>query len=356
MENHWAHYRIKIWRFGRYLLLAPLVALLPFFIQHQFEPQESHFWSGLAAALLAGLVIGLTIGALFASVYAALTWIAGRTGRFYQPPVLAHILLGALGATLGILILNFFRSPSPDLSASRGAIVFTIIFTGVIATAFGLFFAYLQAKEESLALRAESAEARYFTLEHQMRPHFLFNALNSLAELIESGQENAAQMTIQLSELYRRILQNSGLKTAPLDSEVEIARSYLTLEQLRFGHRLDFTISTPHDADRIFLPSLILQTLVENAVKHGVAPSMAGGQISIEVSKVPSPPNPLSFRARVSNTGARYQTHNNKLGTGLENTQNRLNLLFGERHQFRIASTQSGVTEAEFYFSGERIE
>lgn len=178
-----------------------------------------------------------------------------------------------------------------------------MIFGGIVIVVFSFYFAYKQTNEEALALRAEAAEARYHALENQMRPHFLFNALNSLAELIESGQENAAETTYKLSDLYRQILANSGLKTARLDSELEIVRSYLELERLRFSSRLSFDIEQPENSHEIFLPSLTLQTLVENAVKHGIAPSIEGGRIAIEIAQQP---NKL-YSLRVTNTGIRYQ-------------------------------------------------
>jgi LytS/YehU family sensor histidine kinase len=207
-------------------------------------------------------------------------------------------------------------------------------------------------KEESLQLRAESAEARYHTLEQQMRPHFLFNALNSLAELIESGQQNAAETAYKLSDLYRRILANSGLKTAPLEAEIEIARSYLELEQLRYGPRLRFTIDVPSNSRELYLPSLMLQTLVENAIKHGIAPSIEGGCIEIAITQQPD----KRYRLCVTNMGARYQPQASSNGTGLANTRARLDLLYGDRHQFELRVDERGRTAASFYFTGEKID
>jgi sensor histidine kinase YesM len=192
----------------------------------------------------------------------------------------------------------------------------------------------------------------------------LFNALNSLAELIESGQENAAETTYKLSDLYRQILANSGLKTARLDSEIEIVRSYLELEQLRFGTRLNFNIKQPENSHEIFLPSLTLQTLVENAVKHGVAPSIEGGHIVIEITqsapqvdnlRLRSQPNKL-YLLRVTNTGTRYQPQVSSNGAGLANTRARLELFYGKRHEFKLESDDLGRTIASFYFSGEKID
>jgi len=195
-----------------------------------------------------------------------------------------------------------------------------------------------------------------------MRPHFLFNALNSLAELIESGREDAAQTTYKLSDLYRQILANSGLKTASLSSELKIVQVYLELEQLRFDSRLRFQIEAPDDSDCIFLPSLMLQTLVENAVKHGIAPSLEGGQIEIAIVRNAG----QLYHLSVANTGNHYQpqasassihTRNGAgNGVGLANTRARLDLLYGNRHGFQIGSDSQGRTVASFNFTGEKID
>ncbi|MBL8166695.1 MAG: histidine kinase, partial [Acidobacteria bacterium] len=305
-------------------------------------------------------------------------------------------------------LVSFFPGLRYTPSQAQPSFFSILIFSGLIATGFTLYFAYRRAQEESLALRAVAAEARYHTLENQMRPHFLFNALNSLAELIESRQEHAAETAYKLSELYRQILANSGLKTASLSSELEIVRAYLELEQLRFGARLQFSMQAPAESDQIYLPSLMLQTLVENAVKHGIAPSVTGGKVEIQIvntqsaspsasqpgsqsvpqlasqpgsQSVPqlapqlasqpgsqsvsqpasqsvsqSAPTPRLFFLRVTNTGSRYQTQVANQGVGLANTRARLELLYPGRHQFTIGSDDEGRTVAGFYFTGERID
>jgi sensor histidine kinase YesM len=337
-------------RYLRYGLLAPLVALLPFLLNLTYWQQGRGLWVGLVSSLIYGTVIGVVIFFCFGSVYAALTWILIRTGKFYQPPVLVQIFLGSFGAVTGMWLVSFGRSFFLGRSEKPPDFIPLLIFSGSIAAAFSLFFAYRKAREEALTLRAESAEASLHVLEQQMRPHFLFNALNSLAELIESGQENAAETTYKLSELYRRILANSGAKTSSLASELEIVRAYLELEQLRFGNRLRFDICAPDNSSEIFLPSLMLQTLVENAIKHGVAPCIAGGEVTVEILREAGSGYSLS----VTNTGAPLSKGAGK-GTGLANTQARLNLLYGSGHDFNIDSDKTGQTVVQFRFLGNQV-
>lgn len=308
--------------------------------------------TGLMISAIYGVVIPIMVALCFAAAYAARLQIAIKTGRAFKVSMPLNILINVIGLALGLWLGMWITHVSFGVSATGENFLASIIFAGTVIVVFSFYFAYKQAKEEALALRAEAAEARYHALEDRMRPHFLFNALNSLAELIESGQENAAETTYKLSDLYRQILANSGLKTARLDSEIEIVRSYLELEQLRFGSRLSFRIEQPEDSHEIFLPSLTLQTLVENAVKHGIAPSIEGGHIAIEIAQQP---NNL-YDLRVTNTGTRYQSQIMSNGTGLANTRARLELLYGNRHGFKIESDDRGRTIASFYFTGEKID
>ncbi len=334
-------------RYSRYVFFAPLIALLPFLLNLAYW-QERGIWRGLFSSLVAGTGIGLTIALFFFAFYGALTQIAVKTGKFYQPPVFFQILLGSFGAITGMWLVDLIRYRLSGDSGSSQPWLPVIVFSGMIATAFSLYFAYRQAKEDALASRAEAAEARYHVLENQMRPHFLFNALNSLAELIESGREDAAETTYKLSNLYRRILANSGLKTASLESEVGITRDYLELEQLRFGSRLRFEFRLPKNCETVFLPSLMLQTLVENAVKHGIAPSVEGGDVLIEIRSETG-----GYRLNVENSGSALKSELSE-GTGLANTQARLGLLYGDRHGFQLRK-EPNRTIASFHFSGENI-
>ena len=347
MNEHWLRFWQIIRRYSRYFFLAPVVALIPFLLNLPYWQQRG-IWRGLLYSLVAGTAIGLTIVLIFFAFYAALTQIKIKTGKFYQPPVFFEILLGIFGAMTGMWLVDFVRNWASGGSAPQASWLPVLIFSGMIATAFSLFFAYQSAKEDSLASRAEAAEARYHVLENQMRPHFLFNALNSLAELIESGREDAAETTYKLSNLYRRILANSGLKTASLESEVEITRDYLELEQLRFGSRLRFQFHLPENCQSVFLPSLMLQTLVENAIKHGIAPSVEGGDVVVEIH-----PEANGYCLKVENSGSSLKSELNE-GTGLANTQARLDLLYGDRHGFQLRH-ENDRTIASFHFTGEKI-
>jgi len=347
MHASWRRYWKEMIYYLQYVVGGLLISLVPFFMNLDTWREQGSLLGGLLSSLMFGFVVSVTMWLAFAGAFAVLTLIHIKTGWPFRVPTYFLIALGVFGMLLGWWIISYLRGNPVQGSDWLSAIVFG----GLVLMLFFFHFAYRRAREESLAHRAAAAEARYNALEHQMRPHFLFNSLNSLAELIESGSEQASEMTHKLSDLYRLILQNSNRKTATLKSEAEIVRRYLELEQLRFGSRLDFSIQLPDNAEEIYVPSLIAQTLVENAVKHGISKSIDGGAVSVKADRSPDG----FYQLSVSNTGQRLSKQTGT-GAGLANTRARLDLLYGDRHGFKLESDAEGRTVASFSFSGERID
>jgi LytS/YehU family sensor histidine kinase len=219
--------------------------------------------------------------------------------------------------------------------------------TGIfIALGFLFHNLYKATREKAEKLEAKNTEAELHAFKNQMQPHFLFNSLNSLMALIETNSDQAPVMTQRLADLYREILNNSTRHLATLQSEVAIIERYLSLERFRFGSRLDYAIATPGGTDSIYLPPLILQTLVENSIKHGISNEVEGGKISVDIS-----PEDGGYRAAIRNPG-RIQPAATASGVGLKNSKARLDLLYGEKHGLKIEETQGSV-QTSFWFSGE---
>lgn len=339
-------YYLRLMPLGLVISCVPLLFFLP-----QWR-REGALGTGIGIAVVYGLVVPMAIWLSYGVVYGTSTLLLQRTGRMLQLPTLIYMLINFLGLCLGIWGAMFTVHLLFDRPMGGGSFVASMAFGSLVMLFFAMHFAYRNAKEEALALRASVAEAKYHALENQMRPHFLFNALNSLAELIEIGQPNAAETTYRLSELYRKILANSAVKTATLSSELEIVRAYLEIEQLRFGARLRYEIKVAVQPDSVYLPSLMLQTLVENALKHGITPAVSGGELIVAVARSA---NGL-LRAEVANTGCPLKPPVVDGGVGVANTQARLALLYGEQHQFRLETDPQGRTLASFFFTGERLD
>lgn len=325
--------------------------MIPFLLNLQENLQKGELLKSLLRFLGFGLVVTIIITIFFAAAYATLTVVYIKTKLQLWDSILLQIAFAILATIIGIGGALYLRARLAGEEMKQEAFFSSLVFGGFILLIFLFYSAYQEARRDMLALKAAVAEARYSTLEQQMRPHFLFNALNSLAELIESGESDSAKMTQTLADLYRQILTNSGLKTAPFQSEIDIARRYLEIEKIRFGKRLEFSFQVLVNTEEVFLPTLVVQTLVENAVKHGVAKSVSGGEIIVDLAQTKSGLYQLS----VINSGEPL-AKSSPSGTGLENTRSRLQLLYGKRHDFSISTNESGQTVASFCFTGERIE
>ncbi len=215
------------------------------------------------------------------------------------------------------------------------------------AVAAAIYYRFRQMKDIALKSKVAEAEAQYSLLESQMQPHFLFNSLNVLSELIYVEPDLANSMTQKLADLYREILNNSKNKFSTLDSEISILRKYIEIQKIRFGDRIRFNVDVSPAYYNLQVPSLMLQTLVENAIKHGISPKMEGGEINLSVKKKGS-----LFEVCISNTGALYRGHTeSKKSTGLQNTRNRLDLTYGSKHHFEIYSDEQ-KTYVKFNITG----
>ncbi len=161
------------------------------------------------------------------------------------------------------------------------------IYLALLSVAHALYFSRRSAERErrALELTASLAEARLQTLRMQIRPHFLFNSLNALAALIPKDPKAADEMLGALSDFLRLTLEDNGGQEVPLRRELEFAERYLAIEKVRFGKRLDYAIDVPAELLGGMVPALVLQPLVENAVRHGLEPRREGGRVTIRAAR-----------------------------------------------------------------------
>jgi LytS/YehU family sensor histidine kinase len=196
-----------------------------------------------------------------------------------------------------------------------------------------------QAEIDRWKLQARAETARLKALKLQLNPHFFFNSLASVRSLISEAPARARKMVGRLARLLRQTLQASDKKTVPLQDELSTTQTYLELEKVRFEDRLDWTIDAGEAALQRQVPYMLVQTLVENAVKHGIGQRRAGGTIRVEAS-VEDEESPL--RLQVVNPGELGEEFGagHGSGTGLKNARERLRLLFGE--EATLTLSQSG--------------
>jgi len=177
-------------------------------------------------------------------------------------------------------------------------------------------------------LRLQTSRSELKALRAQINPHFLFNALNAIASLIHTDPARADAAVEQLAEVFRYTLRRSEQEWAPLDQELAFARAYLEVEQARFGRRLEFSISASPDLARAQVPSMLLQTLVENAVKHGISRLRTPGRIEVSASRQAGE---LTLEVRDTGPGIDAFTRPSPTGEsfGLRSVRDRLEGHFG---------------------------
>src|ERR1700678_462974 len=200
-----------------------------------------------------------------------------------------------------------------------------------------------EEKERLLRAESEVREARLLALRYQLNPHFLFNSLNAVSTLVLDGNAPAAtRMLAQIGDLLRRSLDSEVTAEVTLSQELAFTEGYLAIEQTRLGERLKIDMAVPWETRDALVPNMLLQPLVENAVRYGVAPLIEGGWIAIK-----SALDADRLRIVIRNSGRRGEGEQKKNGNGigLGNTAERLKTLYGTDFEFSLAWPEAGGCE-----------
>jgi LytS/YehU family sensor histidine kinase len=207
---------------------------------------------------------------------------------------------------------------------------------------------YRQARARELrAARLEMRliESQLQTLQQQLHPHFLFNTLHAISSLVHRDPDKADMMIERLSDLLRITLQKVGVQEVELAEELEYLRAYLDIEQVHFGPRLRVEYRIDAAALDVLVPTLILQPLVENAIRHGLEPQVRGGCLSVEAQ---ADGDTLWLRIRDNGIGF-AKGYSRRDGVGLANTRSRLDRLYGEQAALTIRENPGGGALVDVY-------
>jgi sensor histidine kinase YesM len=246
--------------------------------------------------------------------------------------LLAQTLLMAIGF---VIPAHFWPEYFHTL---RVATPLAIVF-GLGATLHGSLRARVQQMKERLhekevaeeRTRKLAAEARLHSLESRIHPHFLFNTLNAISSLIAVNPARAEQIVCRLATLLRASLDASNQPLIPLRQELAMVESYVDIEKVRFGDKLRGAVEVPAELFEAKVPPLSVQSLVENAVKHGITPQSGGGKFLVTASA-----DAGNLRIEVQDTGPGFDLAAIRAGHGLDNLVERLNALFGEKARLNV--------------------
>lgn len=201
---------------------------------------------------------------------------------------------------------------------------------------------YQREELRASRLKAELAQAQLQALKMQLQPHFLFNTLNSISALLDEDVDAADEMLARLGDFLRMTLQNPGAQQVRLQEELEFLRCYLEIERVRFQDRLTVSFDVAPDVLDALVPNLIMQPIVENAIRHGIVTRAGPGRIEIRASRAGGA---LVLMIKDNGPGlVSTQDSSGKLrgGVGLANTRARLEQLYGKAQRFEMADAREG--------------
>jgi two-component sensor histidine kinase len=308
-ENPISFWRILSWQLASgyaWFILSPLILWL----SKQYPFEDGKWKASVPIHVVASVVVSLGILTIDAYVLPKLGY-------------LARFNLTSFWETYKILFfVNFHFSIA--------------IYWGVVAIHQAILY-YRKYRERELKtsqLEARLAQSRLQVLKMQLHPHFLFITLNAISELVHRDPDAADTMLTDLSDLLRMSFENLEVQEIPLKQELEFLRKYLEIEQTRFHDRLEVKMDIGADTLDASVPNMILQPLVENAIKHGISPKAEGGHINIGAVR-----NNGHLELLVSDDGVGVSNSDMKAvaeGVGLSNTRRRLKHLYGEGHKFEL--------------------
>lgn len=299
----------------------PWVLATPFIISlaRRYAISRDRLVSTIGVHLATLIVVGLIASAWFAALQMFFNpW------RYPQPPT----FMEAWGTSLPYQVLPYL-------------IVYTLIW--VVTVIVDARARMIRQKTETARLNEELSRAQLAALRQQIEPHFMFNTLNSIAGLVREQRNDAAvSMIVGLSEFLRRATQDSHRSQVTLAEEVEYLQRYLDIQKVRFGERLQVSMDIPPEVLHVQVPNLLLQPLVENAIKHGIAKRVAGGAVRVTGACTNG-----NLRLSVYNDGPSNPADSQPTltGVGLSNLRTRLRILHGAESELELKRAADGEAE-----------
>jgi two-component system LytT family sensor kinase len=352
-DSHWWH---KPW--ARWVIIWGVWTLIGLVFTGQFY--FSMYRSDRPVEWSYSIYLQMTWAYLWALVTPIILWVAGRFpierqhwGRNLSAHILASLMLSTVVTWSGhlLLYLNYgYRvgRPYPVDRAVRFVIenfsegIGIYLLIAIITYAISYYNRYRKGELRAMQLEAQLSQAQLQALKMQLHPHFLFNTLHSISALLNRDTDKARTMITRLGDFLRLTLENNGMQEVTLQQEIEFLRCYLEIERIRFQDRLTTSVEIDPAALDSKVPNLILQPIVENAIRHGIAPRSTPGLINIQAKQENGL---LRIEVRDNGPGLPVNRKDENLfskGVGLANTQTRLERLYGAAHRFELINDPGG--------------
>jgi len=313
---------------------------------------------GVALPWWTSFRLQMPLALMWAAVTPGIVWL-GRRFRFESGrwPISVLVHIAACLTTVLVLDLTYawnlyqvLPPPPPAPSVFDRAMQFIVVWVLADGLLYWSILSVSYAVERQRRLRereraasqlaTQLVEADLQALKMQLHPHFLFNALHTIGSLVRTGdREGAIRVVAGLGDLLRRLLDGASQQEVPLRQELEFIRCYLDVEQVRFRDRLEVVMDVDPAALEAAVPHLILQPLVENAIRHGIAPHRDAGRLSVSAHCVGAR---LELAVRDDGPGARSPNTGARPGIGLANTRARLERLYAGDFELLVQDAEGG--------------
>ncbi|MBC8755493.1 histidine kinase [Kordia sp. YSTF-M3] len=302
---------------------------------------EYFFFEGLIF-----ITLGITLTTLFRNYLKRIDFIANQNQKNYIKAFIAFGLASCIFS--GILLVSayymfqYLHEESNDFtlleifSTTLNVSIF-IFFWSVIYVVIKSLARLRKNKIDRLKLEAALKDSQLNTLKGQLNPHFMFNSLNNIRGLMLEDVDKARDMLTRLSEMLRYSLNMNNVDAIRIEEELEIVDNYIALSKIQLEDRLTYQQEIKQELKQIKIPPMILQMLVENAIKHGISDQKNGGKITLIITD-----NNEKIILQVNNTGT-LKADTDSTRIGLDNIKKRLELLYGDTAQFRLKEVENEV-------------
>lgn len=260
-------------------------------------------------------------------------WLNFRMAKLI-PLVLVSVVVLSLLSSIFLTLIILIRNASLSFETLLQPIVIQTtesVFLFLFWSLAYFIYLYFERYNTSLKYEATIRETELNNLKFQLNPHFIFNALNSIRALVDENPQKSKKAITQLSHILRNSLNSDRKKLVPFSEELRTVKDYLGLESIRYEERLRVRYKITEGSEQFQMPPLMLQTLVENGVKHGIANLKKGGEVTISTYLKAD-----QLVVQVRNTGQLDEEKKLEAGFGLSNTKKRLEMIYGKEARFKI--------------------
>lgn len=322
-----------------------------------FFKLQNAFNTNVAISQCLMLFFGIAVSHIYRNAIVKFGWIKIRTLFLIPRVIIATVVFATIMdyAQYGIeLSLHIAGAKHQDFVTIAGNILnlaFVLFFWSLFYFSFHYIENYKKAEIENLKWEASINEIELNKLKSQLNPHFMFNAMNSIRALVDENPGKSKDAITQLSNILRNTLQMGKNKVIAFDEELKIVNDYLALEAIRYEERLKATVQIDPGSKQFQVPPLMIQTLVENGIKHGISKLTAGGSLEIK-TEVKNEKLVILIR----NSGQMNEARETDSGFGIKNTLQRLQLLYGKEASLNISNENDKTVLTELVIPKISIE